>query len=76
MRWTYWHLDNTPNHVYRTNQPDMTATVYELWRDGHWQTLPGGNIVMDHLFGEGSAGVSQMTDVELAAFLADKAANP
>ena len=78
MTWTLWRLDDPPRKVYRTDQPDMTASVYEQWdpATGHWLTLPGGNIVMDHLFGQGSVGVTQLTDLEATQFLADKAGSP
>ena len=72
--YTYWKWDNLKRPIYRTNRPDMGATVYEIWKpiSRTSDPLAGGNSVSDYLFGEGGAGIDQMTDQEVSAFLDDK----
>jgi len=72
--YTYWKWDNLNRPIYRTNRPDMGATVYEIWnpKSRTWDPLRGGNSVSDHLYGEGGAGIDQMTAQEVSTFLADE----
>jgi len=72
--WTYWKWDNLERPIYRTDRPDMTATVYEIWNASSrkWDRLGGGSSVSDYLFGEGGAGIDRMTDQEVSTFLADE----
>jgi hypothetical protein len=56
--WSYWITDTADGPIYRTDQPNASATVYEA-RDpqGNWEIMPAPNIVSDYLSGKGDVAL-------------------